>query len=44
MEKSIAWQICDETNLEDHDPDCSYRQADGAILCDCEVLLKQELP
>jgi hypothetical protein len=42
MNISAAWAICDETNLDDHDPDCVYRQSEGGILCDCEVLLKRE--
>lgn len=43
MTHSEAWAICDETNLDDHEDDCAYRESEGAILCDCEVLMKQDL-
>lgn len=33
-----AWQIARMALMEDHDPECSFRQTDGAVLCDCHVL------
>lgn len=33
-----AWAFIRDTRPEDHDPKCSWRQMDGALLCDCSVL------
>ena len=33
-----AFEICRATPREQHDPACSYRTEDGAVLCDCAVI------
>lgn len=33
-----AWAICRATKVEQHHERCSYRQAEGGILCDCAGL------
>lgn len=33
-----AWEIARASALEEHSPECSYRQTGGGILCDCRVL------
>lgn len=33
-----AWAFVNETHMDEHTPTCSYRQSQGAILCDCHVL------
>jgi hypothetical protein len=35
-----AWQISQSASMKKHHPKCSYRQTDGALLCDCDVLYK----
>ena len=38
MDFPRAWEIVKETPVEQHNPECSYAQTNGALLCDCEVL------
>ena len=33
-----AWQIAQATQKKDHDPRCSFRVTDGALLCDCAII------
>jgi hypothetical protein len=33
-----AWEIARAAPMAEHDPRCSFRQCDGAMLCDCPVL------
>lgn len=33
-----AWEIARATPVESHLEMCSYRQTEGALLCDCPVL------
>ena len=33
-----AWEIARATPMEQHHPECSFRQTSGAILCDCAVI------
>jgi hypothetical protein len=33
-----AWQISQSVPMKKHHEKCSYRQTDGALLCDCDVL------
>lgn len=33
-----AWQFVKKTDCIDHDPQCSFRQTCGALLCDCHLL------
>lgn len=42
MDFPRAWEIARATDTEDHDPECSFRITKGAILCDCDVLMKHE--
>lgn len=36
-----AWQIARSVPPQQHPhPKCSFRQTDGALLCDCDVLYK----
>lgn len=35
-----AWQIAKSIPPSQHDPRCSFAQTDGAVLCDCDVLMK----
>lgn len=42
MDFPQAWAYVRERAVErgtdEHDPLCSFRQTDGALLCDCDVL------
>jgi hypothetical protein len=33
-----AWQIARASNMEEHHEQCSYRQTEGVVLCDCDVI------
>jgi hypothetical protein len=33
-----AWQICEASKDEDHDPHCSWVQC--GMLCDCDVVMR----
>jgi len=33
-----AWQIAHEAPMDKHVPLCSFRQTNGGVLCDCDVL------
>lgn len=36
-----AWEIARSVPPQEHPhPKCSFRQTDGALLCDCDVLFK----
>jgi hypothetical protein len=35
-----AWELAAATDLPQHHPQCSYRQTERALLCDCDVLYK----
>jgi len=35
-----AWQIAREVPPDKHDPECSFAITDGAVLCDCHVLME----
>ena len=39
MDFPRAWEISKSVAPDDHHPDCSTAQTEGAILCDCEVLI-----
>lgn len=38
MDYPQAWAFVRETELDSHDPRCSYRIAEGGLLCDCFIL------
>lgn len=40
MDFPTAWTIAREAPPADHDPECSYAQTEGALLCDCHVLTR----
>jgi len=33
-----TWEIARAASMEQHHPECSFRQTRGAILCDCAVI------
>ena len=38
MDFPAAWAFVKATDPADHDPRCSWRTQNGALLCDCDVL------
>lgn len=38
MDFPTAWAFVRETEMDSHDPRCSYRVANGGLLCDCFIL------
>ena len=41
MDFPTAWAYVRETELDSHDPKCSYRVAQGGFLCDCFILMDE---
>ena len=42
MDYPQAWAFVSTTKPEDHDAKCSWRATGGGLLCDCDVLKKEE--
>lgn len=38
MDYPAAWEFVRATDPADHHEKCSWRQTNGALLCDCDVL------
>lgn len=38
MDYPTAWEIARSVPIKKHHPNCSFRQTDGALLCDCQVV------
>jgi hypothetical protein len=38
MDYPTAWKFVKTTKMGDHHPKCSYRQMDGGLLCDCDII------